>query len=220
MIFDLFDTLVPFSERMWDDLADEMARLLLPSEPERFVRAWGERTAARMTGELEAVIREVCATLTPATPATPGPAIAAALRLNRARHAAWLAQPRPDAPAVLAALRRRGIRTGLISNCSSSVPGSWPASPLGALIDVAVFSSAEGVEKPDPRIYTRTLERLGLAAAECVYVDDSARALDGAVAVGLHAIQFLPPGVPAGSWTGPTVTSLTRVLDLAQGFHV
>lgn len=212
MIFDLFDTLVPFSAHQWDDLSAEMAGALAPADPSRFIQEWLGWTDARMTGDLESVLREVCAITVPAVSAT---AIAAALQLNAIRHAEWLSASRPDARGVLVELRRRGLRTGLISNCSSSVPGSWPASPLGDLIDVAVFSAAEGVAKPDPRIYLRTLERLGLAADKCLYVDDSAGALEGAAAVGLRAIQIRPQGGPDGSWTGAAATSLTDVLALA-----
>jgi len=212
VIFDLFDTLVPFSISEWDDLSAKMARLLSPSDPERFIEEWREWTAARMIGDLEAVLRQVCAKLgiSPAAPA-----VAEALRVNRACHEAWLARPRPDAQAVLAEVRRRGLRTGLISNCSSSVPGSWPASPLGDLIDVAVFSATEGVAKPDRRIYQAALDRLGLRAAECLYIDDSARALDGAASLGLRAIQFLPEDVRDDRWPGAAVTSLTEVLEFA-----
>ncbi|HEY8655542.1 MAG TPA: HAD-IA family hydrolase [Candidatus Limnocylindria bacterium] len=211
VIFDLFDTLVPFSAQQWDALSAEMAGLLAPADPSRFIQEWLGWTAARMTGDLEAVLRDACAIAVPSAPET---AIALALQLNAARHEEWLTLPRPDARSVLVELRRRGVRTGLISNCSSSVPGSWPASPLGDLIDVAVFSAAEGVAKPDPRIYRRTIERLGLTANECLYVDDSAGACAGAAAIGLHAIQYLPPGGRDGRWTGPAVASLSEVIAL------
>ena len=212
MIFDLFDTLVPFSERQWDALSAEMAAALVPADPSSFIQEWLGWTDARMTGDLEAVLREVCALTVPAASEA---AIAAALQVNVARHEEWLAAPRADARAVLAELRQRGLRTGLISNCSSSVPRSWPASPLGDLVDTAVFSATERIAKPDPRIYQRAIERLGLAANECLYVDDSARACAGAAAVGLRAIQFCPADARDGRWIGAAVTSLIDVLALA-----
>lgn len=211
MIFDLFDTLVPFSSHQWDALSAEMAGALAPADPSEFIQEWLHWTEARMTGDLEAVLREVC---TLAVPTVSEAAIAAALQVNGARHEEWLAAPRADARAVLVELRRRGLRTGLISNCSSSVPGSWPASPLADLIDVAVFSATEGLAKPDPRIYQRALDRLGLAGSECLYVDDSAAACAGAAGVSLRVIQFIPPGAPGDGWAGAAVTSLSDVLAL------
>jgi len=127
VIFDLFDTLVPFSSDQWDALSAEMATALAPADPSAFIEEWLGWTGARMTGDLGAVLREVCRL---SIPAASEAAIAAALQVNVARHEEWLAAPRSDARTVLAELRQRGLRTGLISNCSSSVPISWPASPL------------------------------------------------------------------------------------------
>lgn len=53
-----------------------------------------------------------------------------------------------------------------------------------------VVSYAEGVVKPEPAIYERLLDRYGLQAAECVFLDDAAVNIVGARAAGLQAIQF------------------------------
>jgi putative hydrolase of the HAD superfamily len=55
--------------------------------------------------------------------------------------------------------------------------------------DVLAISEAEGIAKPDPRIFTATLERLGCSADETVMVGDSWSAdVEGAHAAGLRAI--------------------------------
>ena len=56
--------------------------------------------------------------------------------------------------------------------------------------DVIVISAEEGVAKPDPEIYRRTLVRLGVAAEEAIFVDDWLPNVEGAAALGIHAIQF------------------------------
>jgi 2-haloacid dehalogenase len=43
------------------------------------------------------------------------------------------------------------------------------------MFGVIVVSGQEGVMKPDPRIYEILLERAGLAAADCVFIDDPAQ---------------------------------------------
>jgi epoxide hydrolase-like predicted phosphatase len=68
------------------------------------------------------------------------------------------------------AARRRGVRTGLVSN-------SWGVSRydrvlLGELFDGVVISAEVGVRKPDPEIYAMGARAVGLAPAECAYVDD------------------------------------------------
>ena len=56
--------------------------------------------------------------------------------------------------------------------------------------DVVVDSCEEGVRKPDPEIYLRTCARLGVAPEQALFVDDLPHNVEGARAVGLHAIRF------------------------------
>ncbi len=56
-----------------------------------------------------------------------------------------------------------------------------------------VVSSEEGVIKPDPEIYRRCLDRNGLLAAECVFIDDSADNIAAAGALGIDGILFTDP---------------------------
>jgi 2-haloacid dehalogenase len=56
-----------------------------------------------------------------------------------------------------------------------------------------VVSGDERVLKPDPAIYRRLLERNRLTAADCVFIDDSAKNVTGAEAVGMRGIHFTGP---------------------------
>jgi epoxide hydrolase-like predicted phosphatase len=81
--------------------------------------------------------------------------------------------------------RERGIKTGLISN-------SWGLSiydraPVD-LFDVAVISGEVGLHKPQPEIYELACERLGVAPADAVFVDDLRENCAGAEAVGMTAV--------------------------------
>ena len=58
------------------------------------------------------------------------------------------------------------------------------------LFEVIVFSAEEGVRKPDPRIFYRTLERLGVEAGATMFIDDKADNVEGARRLGIHAIQY------------------------------
>lgn len=53
-----------------------------------------------------------------------------------------------------------------------------------------VVSAEERLLKPDPRIYEVLLERNGLTAEACVFIDDSLKNVEGARAVGMAAIHF------------------------------
>jgi len=58
------------------------------------------------------------------------------------------------------------------------------------LFDVVICSGDEGVAKPDPAIFELTLARLGVAADESVFIDDSPGHVRAAQALGLHGVHF------------------------------
>jgi 2-haloacid dehalogenase len=56
-----------------------------------------------------------------------------------------------------------------------------------------VVSAHERLIKPDPAIYRICLERNGLAAGECIFIDDSSRNVAAADALGIDGILFTDP---------------------------
>lgn len=58
------------------------------------------------------------------------------------------------------------------------------------MADVLVYSYEEGMEKPDPRIYRLTCDRLGVRPDEAVFLDDVDANVAGARAVGMRAVLF------------------------------
>jgi putative hydrolase of the HAD superfamily len=93
----------------------------------------------------------------------------------------------------VAELRDRGLRTALCTNNVREWEGLWrPKVPeLDDLFEVIVDSGFVGTRKPEPEIYRLTLERLGgVAAEECVFVDDLEVNCDGAREIGMRAVRF------------------------------
>ena len=78
----------------------------------------------------------------------------------------------PDEAMIEAVRRARaaGVRTGLISNSWGT--HRYPHELFGEIFDGVVISGQEGMRKPSQRMYELGAERAGVAAAECVYVDD------------------------------------------------
>lgn len=128
--------------------------------------------------------------------------------------------PVPGAVSTLGALRRRGIRTGLVSNCTEEVALVWEETPFAGLFDATVFSATAGCLKPDPEIYDLALRELDIAASEALFVGDGANdELRGAGDVGMTAVLVLEDGrEPAWpgvrGWSGLRVISIPQVLDL------
>jgi putative hydrolase of the HAD superfamily len=59
------------------------------------------------------------------------------------------------------------------------------------LFDAVVISGEVGMRKPEPAIYRRAAEELGVAADECVFVDDLGPNVKGAVGVGMVGVKFV-----------------------------
>ena len=91
--------------------------------------------------------------------------------------------------AKIRTLRSGGYRTALVTNNVRELGPFWrPLVPLDELFDLVVDSSEIGVRKPDPRIFTFTLERLGVTPERAVFVDDWPGHVAAARGVGLHGI--------------------------------
>lgn len=57
-----------------------------------------------------------------------------------------------------------------------------------------LFPSHEvGHRKPEPQIYKKVLKKISLQAEDTVFVDDIVKFVEGARAVGMHAVQFKNP---------------------------
>jgi putative hydrolase of the HAD superfamily len=93
----------------------------------------------------------------------------------------------PVEPMIDAVRRARGagVPTGLISN-------SWVmdhyTDEIRELFDAIVISAEVGLHKPQPEIFRLGAERLGVAPADCVFVDDLRENCSGAEAVGMTAV--------------------------------
>ena len=57
-------------------------------------------------------------------------------------------------------------------------------------MDGGVVSFQVGLTKPDSRVYQLFLERYGLAADECLFIDDTAENVFAAQALGFSALEF------------------------------
>jgi putative hydrolase of the HAD superfamily len=94
----------------------------------------------------------------------------------------------PDEEMVEAVRRARaaGVRTGLLSNSMGA--GRYDRSAFPELFDGVVISGEVGMHKPQPEIFELACERVGLAPADCVFVDDLRENCEGAEAVGITAV--------------------------------
>jgi 2-haloacid dehalogenase len=95
---------------------------------------------------------------------------------------------------ILEELRRRGTPLYAITNFNQDKFRETVErfTFLRTFRDIVV-SGDERLLKPDPAIYRVLLERNGIDAAACVFIDDSEKNVRGAEAVGMKAIHFTTP---------------------------
>jgi putative hydrolase of the HAD superfamily len=99
---------------------------------------------------------------------------------------------------VLAALKSRRYRIGMISN-TGRTPGSalrevLEQLGLAAHIDAMVFSNEHGVCKPQTSIFDSLREALGVEYGEMLFVGDNLYVdVHGAQRCGMRGVHFIPP---------------------------
>jgi putative hydrolase of the HAD superfamily len=138
------------------------------------------------------------------------------------------AQVNSDALAVLAELKRRGVKTALVSNTPWGSSGrAWrdelQRHNLLDAVDAVVFCMDVGWRKPHPTPFRRALEMLGASADDAVFVgDDPVWDIQGANAAGLRPILLAGRSPPAPHIDATIAASLREVLvkiDRLNGEH-
>ncbi|MGC5018682.1 HAD family hydrolase [Micromonospora sp. DT47] len=220
VLFDFFGTLTRCVQR---GSAHRMTAELLGCPVDTLAavldRTFYQRAAGRH-GNAEATLRWVCAQ------AGLHPSDDAVRAAVASRHRAVRADTRlrDDAVPALAALRQRGARTGLVSDCTHELPAFLPQLAVAPLLDVRVFSVQVGRCKPDPELYLAASRRLGVAPEGCLYVGDGgSRELTGARRTGMTAVRLVAPDLAGHlvfdaeqDWDGPVVRSLSEVVELVE----
>jgi putative hydrolase of the HAD superfamily len=99
----------------------------------------------------------------------------------------------PNQPMIelMAALKAAGLRMAMLTNNVREWEPVWrPMLPVDEIFETVVDSGFVGCRKPEARIYEMTLERLGLAAEACLFVDDLEPNVEGARKAGMQAVHF------------------------------
>ena len=87
-------------------------------------------------------------------------------------------------------LKNAGYGIWLLSNASKAQHVYWPKVPVSRLFDGKLISCDIGFVKPMREIYEAFITKFCLVPEECVFIDDAANNVAGAVACGWHGIVF------------------------------
>ncbi len=96
----------------------------------------------------------------------------------------------PGAKAFLAEMKQNGYKLYVLSNADDSFHSYFPEKYDVALFDGIIVSSDIRMIKPDRCIYEYFLREHGLAADECLFIDDRPENIEGAGEVGIRGHVF------------------------------
>jgi putative hydrolase of the HAD superfamily len=99
----------------------------------------------------------------------------------------------PNQPMIelMRELKAAGKRMAMLTNNVREWEPVWrPMLPVDEIFETVVDSGFVGCRKPEARIYEMTLERLGLPAEACLFVDDLLPNIEGAREAGMVAVHF------------------------------
>jgi len=100
-----------------------------------------------------------------------------------------------DLMEALAAAREIGFRLGVVSNSEGKLVELFEHVGLDGQFECIVDSAHEGIRKPDPAIFLRACERMGIAPQQALYAGDLPEVdVRGALGAGLQAALIDPFG--------------------------
>ena len=188
VIFDMFETLIThyesplyFGEHMAADLG-------LPEQ--KFREIWDAADEDRTLGKT--TLEEVVRSIMDANGLHDDELFAKVVEKRKAAKEDCFRHVNKDIVPMLEAIRSKGIKTGLITNCFSEEAPLIKDSELFKYFDVALLSFEQGLQKPDRRIFEKCVKELGVDPQECIYVGDGgSHELEAASEIGMKPLQAL-----------------------------
>ena len=177
-IFDLVGTLADTLADIAEAVIAGLSSMDLPTHPEEAYRDWvGEGV-------------EHLAAL--AMPASHHPQMGELVRRFRAYYAEHVVQKSrafPEVPAVLEALRAKGVLLAVLSNKMDLLTRRIVQVCFGDALLHPVYGERQGVaRKPDPSAALGIASELGVEPARCLFVGDTAVDMNTARAAGMYGV--------------------------------
>jgi putative hydrolase of the HAD superfamily len=99
--------------------------------------------------------------------------------------------PNPAMIELMRELKADGYRMAMLTNNVREWEPLWRSMlPVDEIFETVVDSGFVGCRKPESRIYRLTLERIGMPAEACLFVDDVEVNCEGARKAGMSAVHF------------------------------
>jgi len=97
----------------------------------------------------------------------------------------------PETKAVLGELRRRNIDIGLVSNVATPYKKAFFDLGLDDYFNHKLFSCDIGLQKPDPRIYKKIIQNMGINSSLALMIGDKLTCdVDTPKSIGMNAVYL------------------------------
>lgn len=109
----------------------------------------------------------------------------------------WELAAYPEVPAMLAALKARGMATAILSNGSPDMlNGAVSSAGIGDVLDAVLSVEDVGVFKPHDRVYDLVAAHFGCARGEVLFVSSNGWDAAGAAGYGFQTVWVNRAGEP------------------------
>ena len=99
-------------------------------------------------------------------------------------------KPNKEVIAMIGTLKEKGYTVAALSNTNAAHAGWLQENNHYSIFSHLFLSHEIGSRKPEPRIYSYALEKLGVNPEETVFIDDKQRNVEAAEKLDIHAILF------------------------------
>ena len=113
-----------------------------------------------------------------------------AIEVYRSHWREMLTGEMPGMREVVLELKQKSAVYGLTNWSMETFPEAREHFGILQLIDSYVVSGAEHLVKPDPRLFQVLLDRYGLQANDCIFIDDNPANVEAACRMGMEGIVF------------------------------
>lgn len=186
VIFDMYETLIThYKSPLY--FSEDMARdAEIPWE--KFYGTWRETDRERTLGHM--TFQEVIRQILEENNAWTREKYNLIVEKRKATKMELFNHLHPQIIPMLKAVKDRGIKVALISNCFNEEAEVIKESLLAPYFDACCLSCQLGISKPDPEIFYKCLEELGLTPEECIYCGDGGSSeLEAASSLGMRTFQ-------------------------------
>lgn len=225
ILIDLYGTIIPRPSRKRHDRFMEFMSEAAGVDIDTVKKTWREVYHRRVTGKLGPIESEIEQFLTDLGTTYEEGTIDKILN-EFYQLSKDLVVPFDDVEPALRSIKDDGLKIGLLTNCSRNLPPIFESLDINSLFDSRIYSSMEGLTKPQLELFNRACKAIGVEHDRCLFVGDGDNEeLQGAKKAGLMPVMIERGPIagdylinPTEEWE-PLISSFRELKDIISTYH-